>query len=142
VSAAKKRRVNRIVLDASAVLAALNREPGSEMVASVFSGATISAVNYSEVLKKSIEFGGELSKVRALLDRQSLKIIPFDEMCAVAAASILPQTSNFGLSFADRACVSLGMQLAYVVLTAESRMSLPKLGIEVRLIRKAGKPRS
>lgn len=131
--------MNRVVLDASAVLAVLNREPGSAVVEPVFPGATISAVNYSEILKKIVEFGGEISKTQFLLDRQSLTVVPFDKLHAVEAASILPQTSEFGLSFADRACMALGRRLGYVVFTAESRMSLPKLGIDVRLIRDRGK---
>jgi ribonuclease VapC len=134
--------VNRVVLDASAVLAVLNREPGSEVVEPVFLGATISAVNYSEVLKKIVEFGGEITNIRILLDRQSLNVVAFDKAHAIEAASILPQTSEFGLSFADRACVALGRHLDFVVFTAETRMSLPKLGIEVRLIRDSGKRRT
>lgn len=138
MSVAKKQRVsrvNRVVLDASAVLAVLNREPGSEIVAPVLRGATISAVNYSEVLKKTVEFGGEVVNVRLLLDHQSLNIVPFDAAHAVEAAIILPHTSGFGLSFADRACVSLGRRLGYVIFTADSCMNLPKLGIDIRLIR-------
>ncbi|RFU21914.1 PIN domain-containing protein [Geodermatophilus marinus] len=48
-----------IVLDASALLALINREPGWEVVARVAAGddATISAVNYSEVLQKAARVG-------------------------------------------------------------------------------------
>ncbi len=44
-----------IVLDASALLALINREPGWEVVARAAAGddATISAVNYSEVAQKA-----------------------------------------------------------------------------------------
>lgn len=133
--------MNKVVLDASAVLAVLNREPGSEIVAPVFQGATISAVNYSEVLKKTVEFGGDTINVQQLLDRQSLNVVPFDVAHAIEAAMILPYTSGFGLSFADRACVSLGRRLGYVIFTADSCINVPKLDIEVRLIRGAAKRR-
>ena len=133
---APRQRVNKVVLDASAVLAVLFKETGAEIVAQVLFGATISAVNYSEVLKKAVEKRGDIHKAKHFLDRQSLKVVAFDISQAVAAAAILPQTSDFGLSFADRACVSLGLQLQYQVLTAEKRMSLTGLDVKIRLIRK------
>ena len=48
-----------IVLDASALLALVNQEPGWEVVARAAAGddATISAVNYSEVLQKTARVG-------------------------------------------------------------------------------------
>jgi len=47
--------VTSVVLDASAVIAVLNSEPGAEAVLGAIAGALVSAVNYSEVLKKAIE---------------------------------------------------------------------------------------
>jgi len=41
--------VTEVVLDASTLLALLNGEPGSEMVAAVVSEAVISSVNLSEL---------------------------------------------------------------------------------------------
>lgn len=41
-----------VVLDASALLAMLNDEPGGEQVASVLPNASIGAVNLSEVVAK------------------------------------------------------------------------------------------
>ena len=47
--------VTSTVLDASALLAFLNSEPGADIVRGVLHDAIISAVNHSEVLKKTIE---------------------------------------------------------------------------------------
>lgn len=47
-----------IVRDASAVIAVLCSEPGADIIEKALSDAAISAVNYSEVLKKTIERGG------------------------------------------------------------------------------------
>lgn len=41
-----------VVLDASALMAFLHSEPGADKVAKVLGDAVISAVNFSEVLKK------------------------------------------------------------------------------------------
>lgn len=128
--------MNKVVLDASAVLAVLFLEEGKQAVEPVLFGASMSAVNYSEVLKKAVEKRGSLQQARYFLERQSINVVPFDASQAVLAASILPQTSPFGLSFADRACLSLGMQLQYKVYTAEQRMGETNLDVKVKLIRK------
>jgi PIN domain nuclease of toxin-antitoxin system len=41
------------------------------------------------------------------------------------------------MSFADRACLALGIQRGFTVLTAERKMRLPSLPIKVKLIRNA-----
>lgn len=128
--------MNKVVLDASAVLAVFFMEEGKQAVEPVLFGASMSAVNYSEVLKKAVEKRGSLQQARYFLERQSINVVPFDASQAVLAASILPQTSPFGLSFADRACLSLGMQLQFKVFTAEQRMGETNLDVKVKLIRK------
>ena len=49
-----------LVLDASALLAWLHRESGGELVGTVLDGASISAVNWSEVIQKSLQKGVEV----------------------------------------------------------------------------------
>lgn len=132
--------MNKVVLDASAVLAVFFLEDGKRAVEPVLFGASMSAVNYSEVLKKAVEKRGSLQQARYFLDRQSINVVPFDASQAVLAASILPQTSPHGLSFADRACLSLGMKLQYKVYTAEQRMGETELDVKVTLIRKRTVP--
>ena len=136
--------MSKAVLDASALLTVLLGERGGEVVVPVLCGATISAVNYSEVVKKFIERGGEVRAVTGLLDRQSLVIVPLDRDRAVAAAALLPQTSRHGLSFADRVCLATGREFGLPVLTAEERMAEPELDLAVTLIRSrvggAGRP--
>ena len=124
------------VFDASAVLAVLNRERGHEHAEADFFGATISAVNYGEVLKKTIEKGGSIVKTQMFLAKQDLKVIPFDRQHAVAAAEIYPASKVYGLSFADRACMSLGMILDTPIVTAEEDMGKVDLPVTVKLIRK------
>jgi ribonuclease VapC len=123
------------VLDASALLAVLNREPGEEVVAPILYGSTVSAINYSEVLKKVIERGADVTLMSQFLDRQQLVIVPFDRERAIAAASILPHTKARGLSFADRACLATGREFSFTVYTAEKRMSETTLDVTVKLIR-------
>lgn len=51
--------MNEVVLDASALLAYLNEEPGAEAVESALAeGACIGAANWAEVLSKVAKSGG------------------------------------------------------------------------------------
>ena len=128
--------MSSVVLDASAILAVLRKERGAEIVAPVLSGAMVSAVNYSEVLKKTVEVGGLLDIARMVMKQCELRVVDFDSEHAAQAAALYPQTSGRGLSFADRACLALGLMQQAVVMTTESRFGELELNIEVRVIRK------
>jgi len=129
--------VTNTVLDASALLAFLNSEPGGDIVLGVLHNAIISAVNYSEVLKKTIERKGSAERVSEIIRDLAVAIIPFDEAHATAAATLYPEAKPHGMSFADRACLSLGVLRHSTVITAEGKMKLVRLPIKVRLIRNA-----
>lgn len=124
------------IFDASAMLAVLNRERGHEIAEPLFVGACVSAVNYGEVLKKAVEHGGSIPRVQLLLMKQNLKIKPFDILHSVKSAEIYPQSKPLGLSFADRACVSLGLMLDLPIVTADEKMAEVDLPLRVNLIRK------
>ena len=104
-------------------------------MAPVLFGSYVSAVNFSEVVKKSLEKNAATEKILRFLAGQALQVLPFDQQRAVNAASLFPLTSASGLSFADRACMALGLELRLPVLTAETRMSTTVLDIDVLLIR-------
>jgi PIN domain nuclease of toxin-antitoxin system len=118
-------------------MAFLHSEPGGDIVWQALSDALISAVNYSEVLKKAIERGKEAEQVASSIRRLSLVIVPFDEQLAMTSAELYPLAKEHGMSFADRACLALGVQRRVTVLTAERKMKLVALPIKVKLIRNA-----
>ena len=127
-----------VVLDASAVLAIVNAEPGADLVRASLADAIMSAVNYSEVLKKAVEHGGAREVAAAFVRGLSIAIIPFDETLAAACADLYPQTKQHGLSLADRACLALGIQRGCAVLTADSKWKRVSLSsIKVKVIRDA-----
>jgi PIN domain nuclease of toxin-antitoxin system len=99
--------VTEAVLDASALLALLNGEPGSETVAAVVSEAVISSVNLSEVVAKLADHGMDERDLRGLIDGLGLSVVPFDEEQAYAAGLMRPATRRAGLSLGDRACLAL-----------------------------------
>lgn len=127
--------MSEVVLDASALLAVLRREPGRELVEPLLVGAIVSAVNYSEVIKKSVEAGAKAGDARAVLRLMELLVVPFDEPQAAKAGAIYEQTRVKGLSFADRACLALGLLRRCPILTTERKFAEVDLQIEVRVIR-------
>jgi ribonuclease VapC len=129
-------------LDASAVLALLNDEEGSEVVSgAVADGAAISVVNLAEVLSKVAERGGDPAAAAAELrkaegSKRALTIEPLTAADCIALARLRPTTKQRGLSLADRACLALADRLGVPALTAdEAWEDVPGLDIEVRLIR-------
>ena len=99
----------------------MNSEPGADIVRAALGKAIISAVNYSEVLKKTIERCQTIGPVVAFLHGFSVEIVPFDESLATTGAELYPQTKPHEMSFADRACLALGVRRGFAVLTAERK---------------------
>ncbi len=126
-----------VVLDASALLAVMNHEPGADIVRVSIVGSLMSAVNYSEVMKKTIERSIAVSSLHALIETASIEIVTFDRALAEASAELYPETKAHGMSLADRACLALGIQRKLMVLTAERKMRIKTLPITVKLIRNA-----
>lgn len=127
--------MSKIVLDASAVLALLNAEPGGERVEAELGRALISTVNYSEVVAKLADAGMPEQPIREALDWLNLEIVPFEAEHALRAGLLRPPTRALGLSFGDRACLALGLCRGLPVWTTDSEWRKLTLDIDVVLIR-------
>jgi len=112
-----------VILDASALLAYLQDEPGSEAVDKVLAESVISSVNWAEVVQKtiagSVESDGLLNDLQAL----GLKVEAFTLEDAELAGKLWLQTKTAGLSLGDRACLSLGRRLGVSVITCDRAVS-------------------
>ncbi|MCU0935700.1 MAG: type II toxin-antitoxin system VapC family toxin [Gammaproteobacteria bacterium] len=124
-----------LVLDASALLAWLHREPGGERVGTVLDGASISAVNWSEVIQKSLRKGVEVQGMLEEVTDLGLTVEPFTPAQAEQAARLWAQTRGLGLSLGDRACLALALDRSAPVLTADRDWGSLALGVEVQLLR-------
>jgi len=126
-----------IVIDASALLALFNREPGWQVVArtAASSDATISSVNYAEVLQKTAQRGIPAEDIDAGLDDLGITVTPFSRLDARLAASFYRHRS--GLSLADRVCLALARSLASPAYTADRvwEQWAKDLGVDVHVIR-------
>jgi ribonuclease VapC len=124
-----------VVFDASAVLAWLRREPGSDVVDPLLATAVISAVNWSETWQKLDQHGADADKATGRLRALGLRIEPVTEADAVQAARLWPLTRKAGLSLGDRCCLALGARLGLTTVTADAAWADLPVDVEIQLIR-------
>lgn len=128
--------MDRIVLDASALLAILNQEAGADrLTPELLSAAASSTVNLAEVQAKLVERGlpsddaweATLSPIR--------EAVSFTAEQARVAGNLVRQTRAQGLSLGDRACLALGLTIRAPVYTADRSWRSLKLGVRIHVIR-------
>lgn len=127
----------KVVLDASAVLAYLQDESGSEKVEVVLSEgkAIMSAVNYAEVVGKLLESGLPESSVKVVMDNLELQIEPLDDKQAWKTGMLRMGTREFGLSLGDRACLALAHIKKLPIITADKQWDKLKSDIKIIQLR-------
>ena len=124
-----------MVLDASALLALINAEPGCDVVAAALPEASISVINLTEVVTKMIDIG--ISRRDAWAEAEDLVpvVVDFGVELGRRTADLRASTRSLGLSFGDRACLALADHLHQPALTADRAWGKLTIGIEIRLIR-------
>ncbi len=128
--------MSRIVLDASALLAVLNREPGAEkLTPHLLSAATSSTVNLAEVQSKLVSRGIKPDEAWEATISPIREAAVFTDQQAKIAGSLIARTSAFGLSLGDRACLALGIAFKAPVYTADRSWKNLKLGVRIHLVR-------
>lgn len=125
----------RVVLDASALLAVLNREPGAELVAELLGNTAVCSVNLAEVQAKLVGRGIDRKAASKAILGLISDVVSFDQSLALLTGSLIADTQKLGLSLGDRACIALGIQMKAPVYTADRAWVRLDVGIEVRLIR-------
>ena len=124
----------RYALDSSAVIALVRRERGWEKVQAALERSVISAVNLTESMTKLIRQGGEPRLVERLLKALDLEVIPWDEELAWAGRDLCHLAWTNGISFADRACLTLARHLNLAAMTADSEWKKPSHSVRVSLV--------
>jgi ribonuclease VapC len=128
--------VNRIVLDASAMLAVLRGEPGSDkLTMEMLDSAVGSSVNVAEVHTKLVSRGENPDQ--AWEDALSAidEVAPFTAEQARIAGSLVTQTRSLGLSLGDRACLALGVVLKAPIYTTDKSWKGLNLGVRIHVMR-------
>lgn len=126
---------DEVVFDASAVLALLKRETGTDRLLAVLGRATISCVNLAEVQSKLVFEGLEERAAWARINFLGCRPVSFDSNLARQAGSLIEQTKSSGLSLGDRACLALAMERKARVYTTDRAWANLGLGIEIEVIR-------
>jgi PIN domain nuclease of toxin-antitoxin system len=128
--------MNRIVLDASALLAVLNQEPGADkLTPQLLSAASSSTVNLAEVQSKLVKRGLDPDDAWEAAMSPIREAVAFTAEHARIAGSLITQTQALGLSLGDRACLALGLALKAPVYTADRSWKGLKLGVRIHIIR-------
>ena len=124
-------------LDASAVLALLQAEPGHAVVQAHVerSNCFISAVNVTEVLTRLIDHGMSPEDAEFAFDALELDVIAFDDAAARATAALRMATRAQGLSIGDRACLALAARRKALAVTADRAWKDVKSDVRVEMIR-------
>lgn len=126
----------RKLLDASALLAYLQREPGFEAVREALrEGAAISAANLAEVAGKLKARGKDPERIVRRLLAMGLEVLPFTLEEALEAGALDPLTRPLGLSLGDRACLAAGKVRGLAVLTADRTWAGVVPGVDVVVVR-------
>jgi PIN domain nuclease of toxin-antitoxin system len=123
------------VLDASALLAFLQDEPGGEIVDTFLSNARLSTVNWAEVVQKSVARGVDVRGMKEDIEALGVIIQPFTIEQAQIAGNLWSETKTLGLSLGDRACLALGLQMRAAVLTTDQVWANLKLDLDIRVLR-------
>ncbi len=127
----------RRVLDASAVLALIEDEPGATLVRdALHHGSAMSTVNLAEVAASLRQRGWSDDEVRTRILSLGIEFLPFDEQTALRSGALRAATARLGLGLGDRACLATAAALGIPALTADRAwlgLRIPR--VEVRAIR-------
>ena len=124
------------VLDASAVLAAIYREPGADKLSpGMLATALISSVNLAEVHGKLVAQGWDVEQAWEDCSGIVDQVMPFTTQQAKRTGSLIAITRPSGLSLGDRACLALALEYNAAVYTADRSWKNLKLDLQIIVIR-------
>ena len=124
-----------MVLDASAVLAYLFREPGTEIIEHNFGEAIMSAVSLADVLSRVAQDGNDVAALQSELENRLFEIVPFTGFDAAGTAALAVTTMPPGLTVGERAAVELARARGTDVWTADRAWEMLDLPVRVRVVR-------
>jgi PIN domain nuclease of toxin-antitoxin system len=128
--------MNKVVFDASAMLALLQHERGEEkLTADILARSVASTVNLAEVQSKLVKMRNDpdAAWVAALSSVDSVE--PYTREHARIAGDLITTTEKYGLSLGDRSCLALAIALKAPVYTTEQAWRELKVGVPIHVIR-------
>ncbi len=127
------------VMDASALLALMQGEPGCDVVDALIQDheCIASSVNIAEVGTRLIDKGLEPAQLARTLKELDVQPIDFDLEQATLCASLRSSSEHVGLSLGDRACLALAHLVKGTAVTGDSAWSdvADAVGVKVLMLR-------
>lgn len=111
--------MSTVVIDASAILAAILGEPGGDSVFDLVDEAIVSTVNVAEVYTYAAINELPTEAIDAFFADTGIAIVSFDPAQAVTAGQLASLTRKAGPSLGDRSCLALAKLQNAEVLTAD-----------------------
>jgi|SRR5579859_2014147 len=128
--------MSEIVLDASAILALIQRERGAEKLTDdLMDDAVMGTVNLAEVQFKLIKNGYDPDEAWETTQSLITSTEPYTSEQARIASDLIKKTEKYGLSLGDRSCLALAIALNAPVYTTEQIWKNLKVGIPIHVIR-------
>jgi PIN domain nuclease of toxin-antitoxin system len=109
------------LLDASAILAFLQGEPGADRVREALQSTQclVSAANQAEIISKSLDRGGNKDIIQRILAELDYTVIDTLAEDGTQAGWLRAATRHLGLSLGDRLCLATAQRLNSQVLTTD-----------------------
>jgi PIN domain nuclease of toxin-antitoxin system len=129
--------LSAVVIDASAILAAILGEAGGDSVFDLLDEAIVSTVNVAEVYTYAAINELPTEAIDAFFADTGIAIISFDAAQAVTAGQLANITRKAGLSLGDRSCLAVAKLRNADVLTADRswQQIAGATGLTIRLLR-------
>lgn len=108
------------LLDTSAIIALLKKEPGYEILEDVIANSSMSSVNLSELVAVLARSGVPEEEIDEIITDIVPEIIPFSENLSIKTGKLISVTKEYGLSLGDRACIATGSYYNMEIYTKDS----------------------
>jgi len=125
----------KVLLDTSAIIALLKKEPGYELLEEVIANGAVSTVNLSELVSVLARNSIEESEIDEIIRDIIPEIVPFTEDIAVQAGKLVKLTKDFGLSLGDRACIATGIYHNMPIYTTDKVWKNLKTSVQIVVVR-------
>lgn len=107
------------LLDTSALIALLKKEPGYEIIEGLIANSAISSVNLSELVSIMARNDVIDSEIIEVITDLVPEVLPFTESIAIQAGILIKHTKSLGLSLGDRACIATGLAHNMTIYTTD-----------------------
>lgn len=120
------------LLDTSAVIALLKKEPGYKIIESIIASSAVSAINLAELITVLTRFEITENEIEEITADIVPQIIPFCRDLAKRVNILSKHINGYGLSLGDKACIATGEYYNMNIYTADkiwSELKIPNLKI-------------